>query len=937
MGFVNGLIPGLTFGIPILLAVLAGLPIIYWLLRVTPPAPKRVVFPPLRLLFGLISPEETPSKTPLWLLLMRLAAAAIAIIALAEPIYDSTPSEQTDGPLILVVDNDWAAAQHWQARVGAMQNILTGAQTTEQPVTIISTAESNPLSPQWMDAGQAIDMADEIVPEPWLPDRARALAALEDLEEVDGTPQIFWLSNGIDDASARAFADALSGIGELTIYSDDIETAPLALRPPGNGANGFGVTIIRAATGAAVEGQVAAVDGRGLTLETAPFRFAAGDTEAEATIALPLELRNDTARIIVQGAESAGTAQLIDARYLRRPVGLVAGAAGSAEQPLISDVYYIERALQTYSELRRGTLAQVIESGIAVLVLADIGQLNGDEREAVTEFVESGGLLLRFAGPRVAALTGEDELMPVRMRGGERLMGSALAWEEPQTLAPFPEGTPFQGLPVSEEITVSRQVLAEPSIELAEHTWARLEDGTPLVTASNLGQGQIVFFHVPASPGWSSLPLSGLYVEMLRRTVNLSGGIRGQSAQNADTVPPYQTLDGFGRLVRPFPEALAIDTGEMATMAPSAEHPPGLYGNQDGFLAYNAINDETVLSPLNVGAAQFSYATGRVLSVLKWPLLQIVLIILLIDTFISLYLRGYIALPRRRVAGGATAAALILAGGLGFGEARAAEGVADLLPDPNEAMNMASALDTKLAYVITGDPEADEMSRAGLFGLSIWVYARTAYEPVQPVGVNIESDDLSFYPLIYWPMSAAQPELSPDALAKVDDFMRNGGTILFDTRDQPLSGLAPGVASPGEATLRRMLEQLDIPPLQPVPPDHVLTKSFYLLTEFPGRWIGGQVWVEALPERRPEEEGVVARGGDGVSPIIIGGNDWASAWAMDEEFQPIAAVVPGGEEQREMAIRFGVNVVMYALTGNYKTDQVHVQTLLDRLGEENEE
>ena len=93
-------------------------------------------------------------------------------------------------------------------------------------------------------------------------------------------------------------------------------------------------------------------------------------------------------------------------------------------------------------------------------------------------------------------------------------------------------------------------------------------------------------------------------------------------------------------------------------------------------------------------------------------------------------------------------------------------------------------------------------------------------------------------------------------------------------------------------------------------------------------------WVESLPERRPEEEEAVARGGDGVSPIIIGGNDWASAWALDDEYQPVAAVVPGGEYQREISVRFGVNVVMYALTGNYKTDQVHVQTLLDRLGEE---
>ena len=198
--------------------------------------------------------------------------------------------------------------------------------------------------------------------------------------------------------------------------------------------------------------------------------------------------------------------------------------------------------------------------------------------------------------------------------------------------------------------------------------------------------------------------------------------------------------------------------------------------------------------------------------------------------------------------------------------------------------------------------------------------------------MNIENDDLSFYPLLYWPMAPGESDLSPDAVAKIDAFMRDGGTILFDTRDAPVSSLNTGQGE-GSATLRRLLAKLDIPPLEPVPADHVLTKAFYLLQEFPGRWTGGQVWVEALPPPDPDLGPQPARGGDGVSPVIIGGNDWAAAWARDAKGRPIAAVVPGGEQQREMATRFGVNLVMYALTGNYKTDAVHTPALLERLGQ----
>jgi len=117
-----------------------------------------------------------------------------------------------------------------------------------------------------------------------------------------------------------------------------------------------------------------------------------------------------------------------------------------------------------------------------------------------------------------------------------------------------------------------------------------------------------------------------------------------------------------------------------------------------------------------------------------------------------------------------------------------------------------------------------------------------------------------------------------------------------------------------------------------VPADHVLTKAFYILKDFPGRWTGGQVWVERLPPAEKNGERAPARGGDGVSPVIIGGNDWAAAWAIDPSGHPLSEPVPGGEMQREMALRFGINLAMYALTGNYKTDQVHAPALLERLG-----
>src|ERR1700749_3875028 len=104
----------LAFASPWLLLGLAALPIFWWwLLRVTPPAPKRVRFPALRLLLGLQPHEETPAKTPLWLIILRMVLAGLIILALAHPLLNPTAQLAGKGALVLAVDNGWTAARYW--------------------------------------------------------------------------------------------------------------------------------------------------------------------------------------------------------------------------------------------------------------------------------------------------------------------------------------------------------------------------------------------------------------------------------------------------------------------------------------------------------------------------------------------------------------------------------------------------------------------------------------------------------------------------------------------------------------------------------------------------------------------------------------------------------------------------------------------------------
>jgi len=244
---------------------------------------------------------------------------------------------------------------------------------------------------------------------------------------------------------------------------------------------------------------------------------------------------------------------------------------------------------------------------------------------------------------------------------------------------------------------------------------------------------------------------------------------------------------------------------------------------------------------------------------------------------------------------------------LGSAPARAADA---------DAFAQEAGLATRLAYVRTGDAATDAKSRAGLAALSRLVTARSTALLAEPMGIDIESDPVLFFPLLYWPVTTTEAPPSVAAAEKLSSYLRHGGLIVFDAADP----LMP----PPERTARlaELTRGLALPPLAPLGPDHVLTRAFYLLKDLPGRAADAGVWVE---------ESAAAAANDGVSPVVVGAADWAGAWATDGQGRPMFAVVPGGERQREMAYRVGINLVMYALTGNYKSDQVHLPAILERL------
>ncbi|SCX99868.1 DUF4159 domain-containing protein [Microvirga guangxiensis] len=929
----------LTFAVPLVLTALAALPAIWLLLRITPPQPKRVDFPPLKILADLRPEQETPARTPWWLLLMRLLLAAFLILAASGPIWNPLAEDNSRTPLLLVVDNGLAAAHDWRDRLNLASERIEAAGRDGRTVAVLGTAEAS-AALELTSPAAALERLRSLKPQPHLQDRGAHLESIRRL--LDSTPDthIVWISDGVVGVDGQGFIDGLAQMTDdqrVTVLKSE-RASTLALAGIENAGGRLNVRVVRAEPNGRDSGTLRAVDLKNLPLADMRFSFDGNATETSVAFDLPTEIRNSIARIEILGESSAGAVNLIDERGKRRRVGLVFGGTADQTQPLLSPLYYIERALSPYSEIRMGrggvadAVNQLIEEQVSILVLADVGGLDRETLGKVTAFVEQGGLLLRFAGSRLAA--GNDELVPVRLRRGGRSLGGSLSWDTPKTFAPFTRESPFFGLDVPEEIGIRRQILAEPDGDLPSRTWASLVDGTPIVTADKRGDGLVVLFHVTADATWSNLPLSGLFVDMLRRITALAGTTSDVNAEaraaEIETIAPRLTLDGYGVFTTPPANARAIPRSyaERAT----GEHPPGFYGPVDSSLALNALLPGDKLVPLDVAPlnARIAPLAGAQTIDLRMPLFMLALILLLADTLASLWLGGHLSNLTGRLRKAGAAAAILLASMMLFTSGFDAK--AQELGSRRIDENANPALVTRLAYVITGDAGVDEASRAGLAGLTQILSQRTALTPGDPIGIDPSRDEVAFYPLIYWPIVATRPIPPESAIRKLDAFMKGGGTVIFDTRDA-FNNRPDGAVSAEGQYLRRMLATLDIPELEPVPNDHVLTKTFYILDAFPGRYATGQTWVQALPPQTEGEENRPARSGDSVSPIIITSNDLAAAWAVGPRGEYLFPVVGSDPRQRELAYRSGINIVMYSLTGNYKADQVHVPALLERLGQ----
>jgi len=702
------------------------------------------------------SSQQTPQSSPLWLILLRLAAVAALILGLAGPLMNAGGAMSGSGPVLLVVDDGWAAASNWPGRLAAIESKIDRAERDNRPVALLTTtrdrdgrlpAVSGPFK------GETVrSLVSALQPKPWPVDRAGSILAMESFS-AEGSIPVIWFSNGLGGENIAEFASRLQQFGSLEVIAPPGNELPTLVFPPKLELAQLVVTAQRldAARPKRIRLRGRAVDGR-LLVETETL-FKAGELQTEARFDLPLELRNRLTQIDIDGETTAAAVALLDDRWRRRLVGLAAGRPLDKGPALLSDTFYLERALLPFSEILRQPINQLLKAKRAVIVIPDSETTTKPERADLDRWIRRGGIVVRFAGPVLAA-SESDNFTPVPLRQGGRTLGGALHWSVPAQLAPFTDKSPFYGLAVPKDVKISRQVLAQPSLGLSKKTWASLTDGTPLVTAEARDKGWLVLVHTTASTAWSNLALSGLFVDMLRRVVWLSQRVE-EPGEKARPLAPFQLLNAFGRLENPSGIAGPINPADLGGVSIGPLSPPGYYGEEEVRRAVSLAPRLGTLKPLGSvpsGSVRRGYEVSPEVSLGPW-LVLLALLLILADTIASLILRGI--LTKRMLRFGTVG---IVAIGITGSLSLSSEANAQSRSNP-DAFALEAAARTRLAYVVTGISEIDQTSQSGLAGLSAIVRRRTAADLGTPVPVRPAEDELAFFPLLYWPVDARQPRL----------------------------------------------------------------------------------------------------------------------------------------------------------------------------------
>lgn len=908
------LFTALSFTSPLILMALLGLPLVWYLLRLNPPQPQRIILPTIRFLYDTKTPPPKPLTPPLWLLILRSLIFLLLVFAFAQPIFKRNDLSIQNQTVLIIHDDYYIAGIDWQKRMSVLSGLLTDLDSAQNKILYIDGRIEDNLPDFSLMPNLASDIRmslEKATPRPVDNDYKIFFERLENAQQHN-ISQIFWLTDPFNGLEKERMKNWLSSIAptEVIIFNPVQPIELLYNARVDESRMVFEVGFLKLAQQNISEQiPVSLINSSGQIIHSGflqnPSREDPGQQALEIGFDVPPAFLNDVIAARIGHTPHAGAVFLNQGDWVRPPVGLVTNLTLNNERPYISETYYLRRALEKYSEIKQGDIQGLIEDkSVSIIIWPDIFPLSPADISAVEEWVENGGVLIQFASEHPDVYSNNQSLMPVRLRAANRALDGTLSWDEPQRLTSWgASNSPFNGLAIPADVTIQKQVMAVPELSLLEKSWAVLEDGTPLVTAMRKEQGWTILFHITPTASWSNLPLSGLFENMFERLIKLNRQ-RGfnETIATAENYQLAQKITGFGQiqnLSSQMQNNINASVQFNRETKPSYETPAGLYRSSMNSFALN-------LGPSLLHQNVFDFTASQIElrdadfrgNISFFPYLLLLALLLIILDMIALSMLHKFS---RRIAVFLLCAGLIFAS---INSVQAQTSDEDLIK---------FSITTHLAYFKTGDATFDAVTEKGLKSLGDEIMRRTSTQIGGVHGLDISQTSPALFPIIYWRLHPTEfPRITEQTRRSLLDFINHGGMILIDTASGRIEN----------ETLTKLSQLVNFPALYPIDEKHVLKRSFYLMNYFPGYYNSEEFWTSKDEQNRH----------DGVSGLLVGANNWALAWARNEDGEPSFAIQSGSANQREWAYRFGVNLVLYSLTGNYKGDQVHIPFILERIG-----
>lgn len=898
------IIKTLNFGNFLAFYAFISLPIIYFVLKSYPPLPTKYNFSSFFLLREIDMSAVTREKCPIWLLIFRLLLITLLIFFFSKPYLNKNPVAKNYESFVVLSDKGWSIGSIWNDYKKIVENIAFEAEKAKKEVYFYDTTmkiEQKPI--KFNNAKDILLFLDKNTPSPWQTDRENLRSILLKNDYFKNS-KVFFIFSKFDSISFEKQKSI------LTLLRDNVPNLEI-IAPVRNikiiksykvFENNNQIIIERFGNLDEENLEIRISTEQNLALYRKKFLFEKGKNNIIIEENFPLEVSNLFYKIEVIGSNHAGASYFLDDLSKKKNIGIYSEDFNYIEKPLLSPAYYINKALNKEHNIFLNNLEEILKEKPSVIIFPKSKKLDRKNKKALISWLNNGGLLLKFASNRSSYekdtfFNSHDYQPTIRNIGGD------LSWNKILSLKEMNEDNIFKNISLKDDIFLKKQLIFTNFSTKNLKILVALEDETPLISMKKVGRGKVLLFHFTANNDWSNIPMSNIFIEFLSKALLLS---QYENKNSMNSLQIDSEINSFGTLE----QSESLKTFENIYMLkktkPSQNNLPGIYYNNEIIAALNLAGNlqsqsfrEKIYSKYNMKNYYKSNAFD-----LSGFILVIVMIMALVDILISSTIKNKLYFLKKLKNIVNTMSLLIILISFTF---------------IYNTYSSEYLKNTFLAYIKSSNEKRNEISKYGLEALKNTLIRRTSISPEGVVGLDVNADTFFYFPFIYWPVDNEIISISENAKNKIKNYLKTGGIILFDiiNFDRNKSILE----SKSYIFVKEFLLSIGIEDLNYIRRDHTLSKSFYLLEKYPGRWDSKVILIDNTDLDLK----------DGVNSVIIGFNDWVGAWALDDNNYPMFPAVPGGERQREMAFRFGVNIIMYALTGNYKSDQIHSKSILNRM------